>query len=191
MQYINFGNNSIKHVGHDLILPNTGSIFFDGNPCTDFRASTPDQIVALRFTLLVSCPPTISQIENTLESRHNLLTNVNDKVINHTIVLTNVHGQIESLVESHSGIDYEVEYLKNEVRNVTGRIEDQIQSLVGRSDSLKQRHLQMDYSVRYLMQLVTDLFERNKALEQRLESLEGIIEGQQELKIGEAINENQ
>ncbi len=80
IKYINFEFNKIKHVGHDLVLPNSGEINFYGNVCINILASNPDEIAWLRFLLTVYCPPTILHIENSLESRTNLLTHVNLKV---------------------------------------------------------------------------------------------------------------
>ncbi|XP_037029186.1 uncharacterized protein LOC119069240 [Bradysia coprophila] len=80
MSYINFEFNRIMYVGHDFVLPYSAEIRFYSNPCISDMASTPDRISLLKFLLAVKCPPTILHIENSLESRPNLLTNVKDQV---------------------------------------------------------------------------------------------------------------
>jgi Leucine-rich repeat (LRR) protein len=79
MQYVSFETNNVGQVGHDLALPKAGLVFFDTNPCINVRASTPDQIEALRFNLLINCT-LIAPIEAALESRQNLLTSLKDQV---------------------------------------------------------------------------------------------------------------
>ncbi|XP_037051538.1 leucine-rich repeat-containing G-protein coupled receptor 4-like [Bradysia coprophila] len=81
LQYVSFESNDVRHVGHDLALPKDGLIFFDTNPCINVRASTPDQIEALRFNILINCT-LIAPIEAALERRQNVLTSVNDRVGN-------------------------------------------------------------------------------------------------------------
>lgn len=61
LKFINFGQNNIKHVGHDFILPNFAEIYFYSNTCIDKDATTAEQITFLRFSLMINCPPTISQ----------------------------------------------------------------------------------------------------------------------------------
>lgn len=80
MSYINFEFNRITNIGHDFVLPTSANVRFYGNPCTSDSASTPEGIVLLKFYLLIRCPPTISHIENSLESRTNLLTKVKEQV---------------------------------------------------------------------------------------------------------------
>lgn len=80
LNYVSFRNNSIRHVGHDVILPSLGQIHFDLNECIDQIALNATQIDNLKFDLLLKCPPKISQIEHTLEGRPNMLTNVNSEV---------------------------------------------------------------------------------------------------------------
>lgn len=114
MQYIDFEFNNILHVGHDFILPNSGQINFYGNPCISKIASTEDEIFYLRFLLLVNCPPTILQIEDTLESRPNLLTNVYDQVQSlerknwqlesNVAVLTSRLALLEAIIEGELGL---------------------------------------------------------------------------------------
>lgn len=79
MQYVSFETNDVRHVGHDLALPKAGLVFFDSNPCINVRASTPEQIEALRFNLLINCT-LIAPIEAALGSRQNLLTSLNVQV---------------------------------------------------------------------------------------------------------------
>lgn len=80
LSYVSFSNNSIQHVGHDFLMPSLGEISFDSNDCISYRAVNATQIDNLRFNLLLKCPPTISLIEGTLESRPNLLTNIYSEV---------------------------------------------------------------------------------------------------------------
>jgi len=80
IKFINFSNNMLKHIGHDFILPEVGEALFSTNPCIDKNAVNRDQLTALRFSLLLYCPPTISQIEATLENRSNLITKTNDQM---------------------------------------------------------------------------------------------------------------
>ncbi|KAG4072739.1 hypothetical protein HA402_001851 [Bradysia odoriphaga] len=94
MRFISFYANSIRHVGHDLDLPLGGHVLFIGNSCISERADTPDEVATLKLNLLRNCPPTISQIENSLETRPNLLTYT--------------YGQVQSL--------------RNEQRNMLDRI---------------------------------------------------------------------
>lgn len=102
LNYVSFKNNSIQHVGHDFILPSSGEVHFDSNECISFNAVNSAQIDNLRFKLLLLCPPTISQIEDTLESRPNLLTNVNNDVQSLEIRVAYLEAQIELLVSKIS-----------------------------------------------------------------------------------------
>ncbi len=77
LSYISFNNNTVKNVGHDFFLPLSGQIFFERNDCIHQRALNAAEIENLRFNLLRQCPPTISQIEKSLEDRANLLMKVN------------------------------------------------------------------------------------------------------------------
>ncbi len=80
MKYITFESNNIKHVGHDINLPNHGYVDFNKNFCISQSATTPEQFATLKLNLLRYCPPTISQIEDTLESRPNLLSQLERRV---------------------------------------------------------------------------------------------------------------
>ncbi|XP_037040529.1 uncharacterized protein LOC119077420 [Bradysia coprophila] len=80
MRLISFNNNNIRHVGHDLNLPINGQVEFSANTCIDQYAYTPTAVASLTLNLLRNCPPTISQIEESLENRHNLLTRVDSQV---------------------------------------------------------------------------------------------------------------
>ncbi|XP_037047434.1 uncharacterized protein LOC119082141 isoform X2 [Bradysia coprophila] len=91
MVYISFSNNNIRHVGHDLNLPINGRTYFSTTTCIDQTATTPVEVASLTLNLLRFCPPTISQIEESLENRQNLLTHVDSQVR----VLRN--GQIDLL----------------------------------------------------------------------------------------------
>lgn len=100
LNYISFTNNSIKHVGHDFILPSLGEIYFDLNDCISYNAVNATQIDSLRFKLLLNCPPTISQIEDTLEGRPNLLTNVNSEVQTLQVRVAFLEAAIETILSS-------------------------------------------------------------------------------------------
>ncbi|KAG4065136.1 hypothetical protein HA402_007533 [Bradysia odoriphaga] len=80
--FIDLSNNSIRHVGHDLILPENGVIWLLNNSCIDayIRADDVEAVKDFKFDLLINCPPTISLIESTLESRPNFIKNLIDRV---------------------------------------------------------------------------------------------------------------
>lgn len=78
LRTIKFYDNKIKHVGHDIKLPNFYVDLLD-NYCIKETALREEQIFMLKFTLLVKCPPELSQIETELESRENLLTHLRDE----------------------------------------------------------------------------------------------------------------
>lgn len=100
--YISFYSNDIKHIGHDINLPNFGTIDFEKNPCISQRANNAtDEIATLKLNLLRYCPPTISQIEETLESRTNLLTQLK---IRNTELETRV-AFIEALIGNKLGLN--------------------------------------------------------------------------------------
>ncbi|XP_037047437.1 uncharacterized protein LOC119082142 [Bradysia coprophila] len=80
MRLISFSFNNIRHVGHDLNLPINGVSLFSANTCIDQYATTPAEVASLTLNLLRNCPPTISQIEESLENRQNLLTRVDSQV---------------------------------------------------------------------------------------------------------------
>ncbi|XP_037047385.1 uncharacterized protein LOC119082112 isoform X1 [Bradysia coprophila] len=102
MRFINFNSNRIRHVGHDLDLPLGGEVRFTGNSCISQTAATPDAVATLKLNLLRNCPPTISQIEDSLETRPNLLTYT--------------YGQVQGL--------------RNEQENMLGRIAF-LESIIG------------------------------------------------------------
>jgi len=137
MRLISFQSNDIKHVGHDFILPDSGTITFTDNPCINLNAQTPAAIINLRFRLLVNCPPTISQIEHTLEDRPNLITNVSGKVLN-------LVERSDSLDRSHWEMEVELTNLTDLVTEFNG----EIQSIIERTDGFEQRNLEIDAEVR-------------------------------------------
>lgn len=94
VQYVSFETNNLQHVGHDLALPKAGLVFFDTNPCINLRASTPDQIEALRLDILINCT-LVSPLEVALEHRQNLLTSLNGQV-------QNLIAKIDRLEQSES-----------------------------------------------------------------------------------------
>lgn len=113
IQYVNFGANHIAHVGHDIVLPKVGSVFFNANPCINMRASTPENIAVLRFNLLINCT-LIAPIEAALKSRQNLLFDKNDQV-------RSVANVISSLEERLLQMDRTIQELKTSVRYLVDR----------------------------------------------------------------------
>lgn len=93
--FINLSNNTIKHVGHDFILPKLANIWFYDNNCIDvaFHAFSDDIVEEFRFDLLMKCPPTISLIESTLENRPNFIKDLIDRV-----------RVLETIIENNNGI---------------------------------------------------------------------------------------
>lgn len=105
---VSFANNHIKHVGHDFTLPSASSnlfISFENNPCIHMWAHSLQSIVDLKFYLLVYCPPLISQIEQTMESRDNLLTRINSTVHIMEERISSMERIIEALRLSKSNAD--------------------------------------------------------------------------------------
>lgn len=164
MKFVTFSVNSIKHVGHDFVLPNTSRIYFNSNKCISKEATTAAQITELRFSLSVNCPPTISQIENILESRPNLLTKMN--------------GQVQSLVEITNTLEQGHFEMNDEVKNhayVLAYVNGQVENIVNRTDTLEQSHSEMDSMLKYLQS-------RNIQLETRVAFLEAAIESRLGIK---------
>lgn len=126
IRFFSVQENNIKHVGHDFILPDSGLIFFNSNPCISLGATRPDQIIDLRFQLLRNCPPTISQIEDTLESRTNLLTNVNAQVQNLTNDVTGLLYTNSQLEERVAILESIIEGLKTIVESRHGVVFDAV-----------------------------------------------------------------
>lgn len=127
MSYISFNINNIHHVGHDINLPKTGELHFNNNPCISQQAVTPEQIATLKLNLLRNCPPTISQIENTLESRPNLLTTIDGRVqslINKTDDMDDEMGDLSNVVsdlsERNAGLEARVAFLEEIIENKLG-----------------------------------------------------------------------
>lgn len=73
LRNISFASNNIRHIGHDIDLPDSGSINFNSNDCISDNATTPAEVESLRLELLRQCPPTISQIEEALEGLQRLI----------------------------------------------------------------------------------------------------------------------
>lgn len=80
--FIDLSNNTIRHVGHNFILPKQSDIWLDNNICVDatFHTFSDDVVEDLTFDLLKKCPPTISLIESTLESRDNFIKDLLNRV---------------------------------------------------------------------------------------------------------------
>lgn len=170
---ISFWKNDLKHVGHDFIIPANVEIFFNSNPCIDRQALTPDQITALKFSLLVNCPPSISQIEDTLESRSNLLKTVN--------------GQVQSLGNRTDFIEQNQYELDNEVKILNNEVTDLHQ--INLELTNKVRELQTKNSQLELRQGFLNT--RTGQLEARVAVLEATIISKLGLKIDEAISDNE
>lgn len=132
LQYVHFGTNNLKHVEHDFVLPYSGVVYFDNNPCIDTYATTPAGILTLKFLLLVKCPPTISQIEKTLESRPNFIKTI----ISQVQMLTET---THSLEESHRELKTELQENKILIQNLSDEILD-----------LKNNNLQLETRVAFL-----------------------------------------
>ncbi|KAG4067376.1 hypothetical protein HA402_015812 [Bradysia odoriphaga] len=115
---IDFRYNNIRHVGHDLNLPIGGEVLFGANTCIDQDATTPTAIASLTLNLLRNCPPTISQIEESLENRQNLLTHV----------------------------DSQVQMLRNEQINLLARIENLERIIGNRTEAEPSNHFIIDMS---------------------------------------------
>lgn len=98
LSYISFNNNSIQNVGHDFILPSSGQIFLDNNDCIHQAAVNATEIIDLKFNLLRQCPPSISQIEKSLEDRQNLLSNVYKEVRSLEVRVAQLELAIELLL---------------------------------------------------------------------------------------------
>lgn len=146
IKFINLSNNHIRHVGHDFILPGSGEVLFSNNPCIDKSAVNAEQIVALRFSLLLLCPPTISQIEATLESRTNFITKVDSQV-------QGLELRTDSLEQSQSEINTEFQIVKARLSYVYS----QLGSLIMVTDSLAQNNSKMDGDIKTLTSVLTNI----------------------------------
>lgn len=97
LKFIDLDLNEIRHVGHAIDLPDTdGYMYFRDNMCIDKVAYTAEEIALLRFDLLRNCPPTISQIEDTLASRPNFITDLQIR----TLQLEARVAQLEEIIEN-------------------------------------------------------------------------------------------
>lgn len=76
-------DNNLMHVQHDITLPNTVLFYFENNSCISQNAINETQIEELELNFLVKCPPTLSQIEENLETRENFFT----YLINRNLIL--------------------------------------------------------------------------------------------------------
>lgn len=187
MQYVSFERNNIRHVGHDLVLPKAGQIYFDANPCINMRASTPDQIEALRFNLLINCT-LIAPIEAALGSCRNLQSSVNDQVQSLVVRLDSLE-QSQSQLNKEVGnaviyVNDQVQSLTNQVKNLNGQVQILTNELRNAIGNFEQRFSQMGYAIENIMATVKDLLDRNAELEyrqkfgeERVQCLERITEG--------------
>lgn len=69
-----FIDNGLLHVQHDITLPTNVSFYFKNNTCINENATDTEAVQRLQYSFIVNCPPTISQIEDTLQKRKNLFT---------------------------------------------------------------------------------------------------------------------
>jgi len=100
LKQVSFASNNIKHVGHDLQLPNGGTncyITFENNPCIDMSAYTFDGVSSLKFNLLAKCPPLISQIEQSLKNRDNFITRLTSSVQKMDYRIASLEKTVEAL----------------------------------------------------------------------------------------------
>lgn len=59
LRTIYLDTNSLRHIGHDLLadLTDLTYAYFQGNPCIDAAANTPQEIQDLNLQLPIQCPP--------------------------------------------------------------------------------------------------------------------------------------
>lgn len=100
MKSVSFSLNSVTNVGHDLNLPINGQLFFASNPCINQNADNTEAIASLKLNLSRNCPPTILQIEDSLQRRQNFLTHID--------------GQVQSLITTTNELDGELARLRAE-----------------------------------------------------------------------------
>ncbi|KAJ6603732.1 hypothetical protein Bhyg_17574 [Pseudolycoriella hygida] len=196
IKFINFSGNKIKHVGHDLILPNSGQIFFNANACINEQAVDLDQIAILRFKLLLQCPPTISQIENTLESRPNLITKLNSQVerlqtetdkLDHRQLeiiagFENLAKMVESICKQFEDVLTVVDNLKSSVseldmevqtmNEVVGKVTSKVNGLVEENERIYQIQMEMRSDVINLGNRIAVIRNQGQILSARTDALE-------------------
>lgn len=77
LKEFHFVENRLLHVQHDIKLPTTIFYNFQNNTCIgadkEAQANNSEQVATLKHLFLTDCPPTISQIEKSIETRENLL----------------------------------------------------------------------------------------------------------------------
>lgn len=71
-------NNKLESVQHDIELPLSISYYFESNTCISESATNVDTIKNLQIKFHKECPPTASQIEDSLSNRNNLLTSLSE-----------------------------------------------------------------------------------------------------------------
>lgn len=126
MKHISFTSNNIRNVGHDLNLPTDGAIFFTETQCISQTATSPDAVASLKLNLLRNCPPTISQIERSLEQRQNLLTSIDRQVQSVTKNVNEITNRLESLRHDHTYLWDVVYGLLNRVAYLESIIGDRV-----------------------------------------------------------------
>lgn len=74
-----FVDNELKNVQHEIKLPPNAHFYFQNNTCINSDAESEEEIVNLKFEFLLKCPPTMSQIEETIAIRENLFTKLRER----------------------------------------------------------------------------------------------------------------
>lgn len=121
VKYVSFERNYVRSVGHDLVLPKSGLVFFDNNPCINVRASTIDGIAALRFDLLINCT-LLEPIETALKNRGNLVTDVSNQVQNVVNRVNSLESNQSELKNSVANLDILVTNLRNQVDRLSSDV---------------------------------------------------------------------
>lgn len=83
LKFVNFGQNKIKHVGHDFILPPTVlQIYLYSNLCIDMDAVSELELTYLRFNLVMNCPPSkVLLTSSTKDNPSNRIQNDRKKIL--------------------------------------------------------------------------------------------------------------
>ncbi|KAJ6649455.1 Protein slit [Pseudolycoriella hygida] len=116
LEAVSFETNNITHVGHELNLPIDGVVRL-GGPCLRFAdARTPDDVARLKLRLLDDCPPTISQIADSMRNQQNFLGNIveiNDQLRYLSNTVNEIRDVVATLRNDQSNLSNEVEELSN------------------------------------------------------------------------------
>lgn len=113
LKVIDFSENKIVHVGHDLVLPKNSVINFKSNTCIDTSASTPEEITMLKLHLRVYCSPQMEAIQPIQTSLLNDLTEKSIQLEKRVASLEKVKYELNiSHVRGKTLIRIEKKYLK-------------------------------------------------------------------------------